>query len=145
LQKSEKSEKIVTRRTRQPAVSSLRRIPDPPLPAMRLEEDNCKRSEHARRQVRDARGRFCSADEDAPRANAFRRIPSSAKRKPEASAIRRIPSSAKRKPEASAIPSAADTAPEASACWDRSASERALRACRRQESRSGSGSGVAAK
>jgi hypothetical protein len=129
----------------QPAVSSLRRTTDPPLPPMRSEEDSRKRSEHARRQVRDARGRFCSAGEDAPRASAIRRIPSSAKRKPETSAIPRIPSSAKRKPEASAIPSTADTAPEASARRDRSTSERVLRACRRREIRSGSGSGVATK
>jgi hypothetical protein len=112
---------------------------------MRSEEDSRKRSEHARRQVRDAPGRFCSAGEDAPRASAIRRIPSSAKRKPEASAIRRIPSSAKRKPEASTIPSAADIVPEASAHRDRSASEHALRACKRREIRSGSGSGVAAR
>jgi hypothetical protein len=122
------------------------------------------RSEHARRQQRDARGRFASAVAHAPEATAALGIPSAVDPTPEATAALGIPSAVDPTPEATAalgIPSAVDPTPEAiagggihspanraaeaSARRSLSATERALRASARREVRSGSGSGVVAK
>jgi hypothetical protein len=117
---------------------------------MGSQENSRKRSEHARRQKRDAYRRFSSAAEPVPEAGARRekKKRSTAVRAPEASARQEKRSTAVRAPEASARQekrSAAVRAPVLSTA----AAERSMRASDRREKKlrsgSGSGSGVVAK
>jgi hypothetical protein len=99
---------------------------------MGSQENSRKRSEHARRQKRDAYRRFSSAAEPVPEAGARRekKKRSTAVRAPEASARQEKHSAAVRAPVLSTA-----------------AAERSMRASDRREKklRSGSGSGVVAK
>jgi hypothetical protein len=101
---------------------------------MRSLEDSRKRSKQARRQERDAFGRFCSAAEPAPVTSA-RWEKLSAVRAPESRA-RGEKRSAVHTPEASTgggIAFAADHGAEASAARDRSNAQHSLRATVRCE------------
>jgi hypothetical protein len=109
-------------------------------------EDSQKRSEHARRQKRDAYGRFSSTAEPVPEADARRekKKRSTAVRALEANARQEKRSTTVRASEASARQekcSAAMRAPVLSTA----AAERSMRASDRREKKLCSGSGVVAK
>jgi hypothetical protein len=111
-------------------------------------EDNRKRSEHARRQKRDAYERFSSAAEPVPEAGACR------EKKKRSTTVRELEASARQEKRSTAIHALeASTRQEkrsTAVCalvLSTAAAERSMRASDRREKklRSGSGSGVVAK